>query len=389
MGHFADIVWRTLLRATAGRQTVLHPRRQWAVSIALATVFVVLGWSALPRDIVTSGSPILLRDSVATANIGLPVLMLLDDGSAVRFGDAAVEPNGVIQVGVYDPLDPRLGHATEAVSLPGDPRLLWLLASDTERDAMREAAANLVHAMPHAIFDMFQSPEFVNNYRNGLTQRIHDDLQAAWQQTQESGAWQRLLHGYEPVLRDIASRDLRPIIESHFHGVPMRMLRANALMLIDPFGPPQWDLAPVEDALQAALTEVQQRSVPERAVARLMQNPATTDFLSHYLDAAMSQMAHDTELRNLLSEMILDDRFRSYLTPVSDRVMDVARIVPRLLVSLHGSADLNPVASYVIRDMATGQFDRIVILLSPAQRDELMQLDSDAVHPLVRVAGSA
>ena len=364
----------------------MHPKRQWALSIGLVAAFAALGLSALPRDVVTSGPPILMRDPLSSGPIGFPVFVLRDNGSAVRFGDAASGPNGTIRVGVYDPLDPILGHATEAVSLPGDPRLLWLLASRSERESIREATGDLAHAVPHAALDILQSPEFVNDYRDKLVERLRVDLEAAWQDTRESGAWQALLRGYEPVLRDIAARELRPIIESRFRGVPMRMLRTNALMLMDPFSPLKWDTAPVESALQGAFDEIQQRQLPERTARRLLQTPATTDFLRNFVDALITQTARDMALRNLLSDMILDERFHPYLSQVSERAMDMGRVVPHLLVSLHGSTDLNPVAAYIVRTLVSGRFDRVVVFMSPTQRDELMTLDPDAVHPLVHVA---
>ena len=82
--------------------------------------------------------------------------------------------------------------------------------------------------------------------------------------------------------------------------------------------------------------------------------------------------------------MIFDDRFRPYLNDAYGRVMDIARIGPRLLVSLHGSTDLNPVAAFVVRTLVAARADRVVVFMSPAQRDELMALDPLSVRPLVR-----
>ena len=211
------------------------------------------------------------------------------------------------------------------------------------------------------------------------------DLERAWQTTRTSGAWQALLRGYEPILRDTASRDLRPIIESHFHGVPMRMLRANVLTMIDPFHDADWNIQPVEDALQAAIQEIRNREIPEQTASRLLQAPPTATFMSVLLNAVATELAHDDALRQLVGDMLFDERFRPYLDTMIERATDLFRIAPRLLVSLHGSTDLNPLASLVIRTMVSGRPDRAVILLSPAQRDELIALDPVAVHALDRV----
>jgi hypothetical protein len=378
------------LRAAAGwgrsRAATLHPKRQWALSVALVVLFAALGWSALPRNITATSSSLTLRDMEPTsAGIGPPVFVLRDDGTAVRFGNAVLTEGGVIRIGFYDSLDPLLAHATESVSLPGDPRLLWLLASQSERQALRDATGDMAQAASHSVFAVLRSPEFMTEYRDRFVQLLRTDLESAWRNTRKSGAWQDLLRGYEPILRETAAADLRPIIESHFRGVPMRMLRANALTMIDPFHDTQWNMLPIEDALQGAWQEVRERDLPERTASRLLQAPPTAAFLRVFLDAMASQLARDVTLRDLASEMIFDERFRPYLNNAFARVMDLARIGPRLLVSLHGSTDLNPVAAFVVRTLVAARADRVVVFMSPAQRDELMALDPSSVRPLVRV----
>jgi hypothetical protein len=372
-----------------GRATTLHPKRQWALSIGVAVLFVALGLSALPRDVTATSSALTVRDMAGTgASFGSPVFVLRENGIAVRFGNAAPTEDGAVRIGFYDPLDPLLAHATEPVSLPGDPRLLWLLASPAERQALRDETVGLAQALSQSVFAVLRSPEFVTDYRDRFVQLLRTDLETAWRTTRRSGAWQDLLRGYEPILRETASGELRPIIESHFRGVPMRMLRANAWQIFDPFHDADWNMLPIEDALQAAWQEVRERDIPERTASRMMQALPTVGFLRVFVDAMASELAHDTGLRDLAGEMILDERFRPYLSDATDRAMDLARIAPRLLVSLHGSTDLNPVASFVIRTLVSGHFDRVVVFMSPAQRDELMALDPDAVHPLVRVEPS-
>ncbi len=353
--------------------------------MALTAILVALGLSALPNDLTATAGSITVRDpSGVTAGIGAPVFVLRDSGLAIRFGNAVATRDGAIRIGFYDPLDPLLADATEPVSLPADPRLLWLLASPDERQSLREATTDLVRALPQTALAMLHSPEFNNLYRGRLEQRLRSDLDAAWQITRSSDAWQDLLRGYEPILRDAASRELRPIIESHFHDVPLRMLRANAWQLIDPFHDTVWNMAPVEDALQGALQEVRERSLPERLVARLLAASPTADFLQAFSDAMASQVLHDTALRDLASEMVADERLRPYVNNLIERAMGLARVAPRLLVSLHGSTDLNSVASIIIRTLVAGRNDRVVVFMSPAQRDEIMALDPDAVRPLLR-----
>ena len=204
--------------------------------------------------------------------------------------------------------------------------------------------------------------------------------------TQDRGAWRELLRSYDPILRDVIARDIRPIVEQHFRGVPMRMLRANALPLIDPFRDRPWDMQPVEDALREAIIDIRDHGVPERTVMGLMDSPATVEFLRVFQTVLIAKLARSPALQGLIAEMAFDPKLRPYLVEMTDRANDLLRSAPRLLVSLHGSTDINLVAATVIRTLVSGRPDRVVVFMSPAQRDEITELDRNAVHVLDRLA---
>src|SRR6185437_2933504 len=144
----------------AGAASRLRPQRQWALSAALVLLFAALGWMALPRDVTRNGAAYSFRDPVANGSgIVPPIFVLRANGAAVRFGNAVVTPQGVIRVGVYDPFDPLLAGATEAITLPADARLLWFLASHDERQALRDRTAELALAVSRSMLDILRSPE--------------------------------------------------------------------------------------------------------------------------------------------------------------------------------------------------------------------------------------
>ena len=346
-----------------------------------------IGWSSLPGNLaITSGSVRLADPRPSTDSLAPAVFALREDGSAVRFGNAERAPDGDIRVGLYDPLDRLVGIATEPVSLPADPRLLWLLASPAERQGLRAQAESLVLAIPTAFVDIFRSPEFNADYRDRFLAVLRAAMAEAWQATQDRGAWRELLRSYDPILRDVIGRDIRPIVEQHFRGVPMRMLRANALPLIDPFRDRPWTCQPVEDALREAIIDIRDHGVPERTVMGLMDSPATVEFLRVFQTVLIAKLARSPALQGLIAEMAFDPKLRPYLVEMTDRANDLLRSAPRLLVSLHGSADINLVAATVIRTLVSGRPDRVVVFMSPAQRDEISGLDRNAVHVLDRLA---
>jgi hypothetical protein len=375
--------WHRLRGLLGADRARLRPARQWSLSLLLFGAFTGLGWSALPSDL--SGAKTALRLEDPTQNgtgIATPVFLLRSDGAAVRFGDAAVQAGGIVRVGLYDPLDPRLTQATVAVSLPADGRLLWLLAAPDERQTLRDKASAVILGLVGSAAEITRSPAFETDYREPLMQILHDAVQAAWTASRDNGAWQGLLRSYEPVLRTVSSRDLRPIIERNFRGVALRMLKANTLTMLDPFHDHEWNMEPVEQALRESIDEIRDRDIPEQTAVRLLEMPQTAEFLRGFTGVAITRLAHDAALQDLIAQMVYDLRFRSAIQPAIDGLVDLGRTAPRLLVSLHGSTDLNLVAAAALRATISGRRDRTVVFMSPRQRDELMALDPAVVHIL-------
>ena len=364
-----------------------RPNHAWLTSAAVLVMLAALGWSSLPARLDDNSAALRLTDPKPTTDGLAPaVFALRQDGSAVRFGNAAQTPDGAIRVGLYDPLDPLVGVATEAVSLPADQRLLWLLASPAERQDLSEHASALVLALSSAFVNIIRSPEFNASYRDRFVAVLRAAMQEAWQATEDRGAWEALLHSYDPILRDVIGRDVRPIVERHFRGVPMRMLRVNALPLLDPFLDHPWDMQPVEDALREAIADIREHGLPERTVMELMDSPATIEFLRVFQTVLIGQLARSPAVQGLIGEMAFDPKLRPYLTEVSAHANELIRSAPRLLVNLHGSKDINLIAATVIRTVVGGRNERVVVFMTPAQRDEIGELDRNALHVLDRLA---
>ncbi|MGE0225526.1 MAG: hypothetical protein AB7F35_23975 [Acetobacteraceae bacterium] len=371
-------------RSRRGRR--VNRTRDWLISGGCLAVGIAVGLSALPtRPGQLFGAITLMDPQRSDSSVAPAVFALRESGAAVRFGNAEAGPAGTIRVGFYDGLDSLLATATDPISLPGDARLLWFLASHEERQILRDKTAALVLAVSTSARDILTSTEFVQFYRDRFADVFQAALRTAWQKTQEQGAWRALIRSYEPILRDLTEHDIRPILDRHFRGVPMAMLRANVLGLIDPFRDHPWNTQPIEEALKAGVMELRDRDVPEHAMMRLMEAPQTVDFLRVFQDELVRALAHDPALQGLLAEMVFDERFRPYVAGAIARANDLSRSAPQLLVSLHGSRELNLVAASVIRTTISGRQDRVIVYMSPAQREQIIALDPVAVHRLVRV----
>lgn len=366
-------------RGRDGTRSAWH----WALSFVMLAGFLALGWSSLPANLAAASNAMRLQDPAhAGAGYVTPVFVLQANGAAVRFGDAQAGADGIVRVGLYDPFDPLLTQATVAVSLPADGRLLWLLAEPGERQTLRAKASELVVGLSATVRDIARSPAFQADYREPLLQILRNAVQQAWVASRDSGAWQELLRSYGPILRTVSSRDVRPIVERNFQGIALRMLKSNAMSLINPFQERTWHTEPIEEALRDSIEEIRQRDIPEQTALRLLDSPQTTEFLRVFVGSAGDRLAHDPALQNLIARMIYDPRFRPALQPAIDGTLDIGRTASRLFLSLHGGTDLNLTAAAALRTTITGRPDRVVVFMSAGQRDALMALESGMVYPL-------
>lgn len=378
-------LFRAIARRQADRGRRIQLTRDWAISAVVLGLGLWIGASCLPTRPTRAPDAVTLIDpQAAFPAVAQGVFALRPDGGVVRFANAEMVGRGTIRVGFYDPVDPLLTHAVEPVLLPADARLLWLLAAPAERQAIRDRAAALVFALSSDAREILASDVFAAHYRDRFTAVFRHAAYAAWDATQDGGAWWALWRDLDPALRRMVQRDLRPVIQRHFRGVPGRMLRANAWAMLDPFTDRPWNMAPVEEALHAALVELRDRGIAERAITQLIDSPQAATFLRTYQDELVRGLAHDPALSGLLAEMLYDERLRPHVGNVLARANELARYAPRLLVSLRGGQELNLVAATVIRATITGRGDRVVVFMSAAQRAEIAALDPAVVAVLER-----
>ncbi len=403
-------IWRRpgnlLRRRPGGRSRGVSPARNWALSAVVLVIGVSIGLSCLPHRPTLRPSAIELVDPAASASTQATfapapalgtfaphtfvpaVFALRDNGAAVRFAHADSVPDGSVRIGFYDPLDPLLVFATEPVSLPADARLLWLLAAPAERAAIRERSSAFAGALASDGRGILTSPEFRDLYRDRFQAVFQAAARDAWATTLNSQAWRDLTQGMEPALREMMKREVRPVLERRFRGVAGQMLRANALAMIDPFTDRPWNTEPIEDALRASFQELRERGVAERAIAHLLDQPRAAAVPGVFQDEMVRRLVRDDTLTRLISEMMFDERLRPLAQDSTARANDLLRTAPRLLVSLRGGQELNLVAATVIRATIGGRGDRVVVFMSPGQRDDLTALDRAVVRPLERKAGS-
>jgi hypothetical protein len=359
-------------------------------SLGLWVLFLFAGWSALPmRDrhpVWTFHQADQLASSGVASTQPVPVFVMRPDRSTLRVGTGIPQADGRIDALPFDPSDPRLIQASEALLFDADLRVLWLLASDEERTRIRLGMDALGRGLREAVDAVIKSPEFALDYRGELKDVAQQAVQAAWREPGTRNAYDELSRGAEPILRDAVKRDLMPIVLNRAEPLVWDMLGANAGALIDIFRTRQWDLRPVDQMMDAILRDARDHGIVEKTARRIIESRQAKSFMQVFASTVMDALARDERIRSLMVRLVTDQRIAGYLSPLTQPAAELARFAPGVLLGVHPSNDLNAIAAFTFRGFITGKSGRLVILMTPEQRDEMLRLDSRAPRLLLRNA---
>lgn len=356
-------------------------------SIGLSVLFLSAGWAALPTRNAPPTWSYRLQDAAAAAEgEALPVFIMRADRSTLRAGIGKVKAGGRIDVTLYDPSDPLLAQGSEGLLFNADLRVLWLLASEEERTQLRHGVEKLGRGLREAVDAVLRSPEFNDDYRNLLKDIGREAIEAAWHHPGTRSAYDELVRSAEPVLREAVGRDLKAIVLKRAEPMLWDMLSANVGSLLKVFQAQNWDLTPVEQALEGIQRDVRERALVEKTVQRILDSWQAKAFLQAFAGNAVDAVARDPRIRDVLGRLFTDQRLGSYLAPASQPAGELARLAPNVLFGVHPHADLNALAAYTFRGFVTGRPGQLVILMSPRQREEILVLDRFSPRPLLHGA---
>lgn len=367
-----------------------HRHGTLLASLSLWVLFLSAGWSALPmrdRQPVWTFRPADRSAGIAAVSARpVPVFAMRPDRSTLRVGTGSTQADGRIEFTPFDPDDPLLVQGSEGLLFDADLRVLWLLASDEERTRIRLGIDALGRGLREAVDAVLKSPEFADDYKGELTNVIQQAADSAWREPVMRNAYDDLVRGVEPLLRDAARRDLMPLVLNRIEPLIWEMLGANAGALIDIFRTRQWDLKPVERTMDAILRDARERGIVERTSRRILDSRQARTFIQTFAGAVMDAMTRDPRIGGLLVRLVTDQRIGGYLSPLSQPAADLARFAPGMLLGVHPNNDLNAIAAFTFRGFITGRSGRLIILTNPGQRDEMLRLDPRAPRPLLRDA---
>lgn len=390
-----------LLGAKFGRKGAV------VVSLALGCLYLAAGQATLPRrdmpatwsyhlpaDRLASEFPTLTGSAPVThptradtdGPLELPVYIMRGDRSTLRAGMALVNDRGQIDVSLYDPSDPQLIQGSEAVLFNADFRVLWLLAAEADRARLHENFTELSFGVRDTVDAMLRSPEFINEYRPALKDISLSSVTSAWNDPTTRVAYDEFIRAAEPVLRDTVERDLKAIVTRRAEPAVWEMLSANVGALMTVFLSPSWDTTPLEQALDDIQREIRDRGLLTQAASRLLDSWQAREFIRVFAGNVMDSLAADPRTKDVLGRLITDDRLAGYLGPASGPAARLARRLPDVLFGIHPSTDLNAIAAYSFRSFLTGEANKLVILMSPQHRDEMLRLDRRSPRVLMHGA---
>ncbi|PWC31251.1 hypothetical protein [Azospirillum sp. TSO35-2] len=354
-------------------------------SLALGGLFLAAGWATVPTRGASPTITFQVRDpgDIAPGGEPVPVFLMRSDRSTLRAGTAHGRPDGKIGVTLFDPADPRLIQSSEAVLLNADIRVLWLLASDEERAELWRGVQAVGRGLREAIDTVLASPEFVNDYRNDLTDIGRQAIEDAWRAPETRAAYDEFLRSAEPMLHDLIGRDLKGIVLKRVEPMIWDLIGANMGAMVDVFRSKPWDLSPIDQTIESIQREVRDRGVLEKTAQRLFESWQAKAFLQTFAGAVMDAVARDTRVRDVLGRLVTDPRLSASLTPLAKPVGELGRLAPNVLFGVHPHADLNAIAAYTFRGLLTGEGGQLIILMSAQQREAMLRLDQFAPRPLL------
>lgn len=357
-------------------------------SLLLLGLFTAAGLSALPLR----GAPPNLSftpvepDGLSALFGSLPVLTLRADRTTIRSGYAQRDADGRIRVTLYDPYEPLLAEASEGVLFSADLRALWMLATDEERTRLRGGFTALAQSLRQSADAILHSPEFNADYRPVLQEAARNAIEAAWKSPVTRAAYDEMMRGAEPVLRDTATREIRPILLRRVDGLIWDIVQANIGTVLDVFNSRPWNTGPLEQALEAALRDIRDQGVMERMIGTIFETRQTKAFLQAFAGSTMDMLAADRRVEETLVRLVTDPRMAAYLTPMAQPANALSLMTPRILFGVRDGSDLNAMAAYTFNGLIAGRPGPVMILMSPQQRDEMLRLDNRAPKLLVRNA---
>ncbi|MCW2249376.1 hypothetical protein M2352_005036 [Azospirillum fermentarium] len=354
-------------------------------SLALAALFLSAGRATLP----TRAQPPSLgyrvpetAAAVAEAS-GLPVFLLQANHATLRSGTARIGAGGAVDITLYDPSDPRLIHGSEAVLFNTDLRVLWLLATDEERTALREGLQTVGRGLRDAVEAVLRSPEFTGAYRDELKDIGRQIIEDAWRAPATRAAYDEMIRSTEPLLHEAAGREVKAIVVKQIEPMVWNLISANMGVALDVFHSQPWDFSPVEHAMDAIQREVRERNVLQRALQQVLDSWQAKAFLQTVAGAVMDAAADNPRLRDVAGRMVNDPRLGTYFAPVSGPVADLARLAPNILFGVQPGVDLNALAAFTFQGFISGRPGQFIVLMSPQQREDILRLDSFSPRPLL------
>lgn len=354
-------------------------------SLALAVLFLSAGRATLPTRAQPPSLSYRVPESATPVaeTPALPVFLLQANHATLRSGTARIRADGAVDITLYDPSDPRLIQGSEAVLFNTDLRVLWLLATDEERTALRDGVQTVGRGLRDAIQTVLRSPEFTDEYRDELKDIGRQIIEEAWRAPATRAAYDELLRSTEPLLYEVAGREVKAIVVKQIEPMVWNLVSANMSVALDVFHSQPWDFSPVEHAMDAIQRDVRERGTLQRALQQVLDSWQAKAFLQTVAGTVMDAAAESPRLRDVAGRMINDPRLGAYFSPLSGPVADLARLAPDILFGVQPGADLNALAAFTFQGFITGRPGQFIVLMNPQQRADILRLDSFSPRPLL------
>ncbi|HEV7369761.1 hypothetical protein, partial [Arenibaculum sp.] len=304
--------------------------------------------------------------------------LMRDDRSFVRHAVAEAGDDGVVRIEFFRSTAAQAAGATEALLLEAGPGVLWLVTSDESRAELRTRIGDLQDEAGRSFEAVITSEIFTREYRPRLRAVLGDAVAAAWDDARSQIAFRDLLARSEPIVRDAVRAEIGDALRPRFEQALWDMARANWSNVFGALVGYRLDYTPFGEAVAASLRDPALRRSLMGLGDELLGTVEAQRFFERLVIGTVDALVRDPQATAVVGDLMQDPRLHAELQPLSAAVMDLLSALPRHLAGLGNESDLNPLAAQIFKSMMLKRRGRLILFVTPEDRDRILRLDPEA-----------
>lgn len=289
----------------------------------------------------------------------VPVFAETDDGKMVMYGEALRTGEGLV-VRPQAPGRQSVTGMRDVMVIDTDLRVLWMLAGDPARDLIRRTFEATTVRIADRVTELLESQAFRSDFRPVLGALFADAADRSWANPAVQTALADLVASLGPELRERFASDIRRMLVRETESAVARFVERQTRAVLELFV----DVDPVRAPAGDGDVDARLRDLVRDALGRVTARPEFEVLVITFAGTFLATVVHDEQILRVLAAVPRDPRLSPLVDDVIAAAIDAVRPLPRALAGLGQGEDPNPLAAKVLRNVARGYSEPVVVLLA-------------------------